>query len=72
MPARVGPGIRQLALYEPAILTAADQDRYTGWVPRFDQEMSQGWVAAAMITSMFGGTSLPRPSRSCRGGCWRP
>ena len=52
--ARVGPGIRQLALYEPAILTAADQDRYTGWVPRFDQEMSQGQVAAAMITSMFG------------------
>jgi hypothetical protein len=23
-------------------------------VPRFDQEMSQGQVAAAMITSMFG------------------
>ena len=35
--ARAGPGIRQLALYEPAILTAADQDRYTGWVPRFDR-----------------------------------
>ena len=52
--ARVGPGIRQLALYEPAILTAADKDRYTSWVPRFDQEMSQGRVAAAMITSMFG------------------
>ncbi|HEY6498022.1 MAG TPA: alpha/beta fold hydrolase, partial [Streptosporangiaceae bacterium] len=52
--ARVGPGIRQLALYEPAILTAADQDRYTGWVPRFDEEMSQGRAAAAMITSMFG------------------
>ena len=52
--ARVGPGIRQLALYEPAILTAADKDRYTSWVPRFDQEMSQGQVAAAMITSMFG------------------
>ena len=41
-------------MYEPAILTAADQDRYTGWVPRFDQEMSQGRVAAALITSMFG------------------
>jgi pimeloyl-ACP methyl ester carboxylesterase len=52
--ARAGPGIRQLALYEPAILTAADKDRYTSWVPRFDQEMSQGQVAAAMITSMFG------------------
>jgi pimeloyl-ACP methyl ester carboxylesterase len=52
--ARVGPGIRQLALYEPAILTAADKERYSGWVPRFDQEMSQGRAGAAMITSMFG------------------
>ncbi len=52
--ARVGRAIRQLALYEPAILTAADKDRYTGWVPRFDQEMSRDQVAAALITSMFG------------------
>jgi pimeloyl-ACP methyl ester carboxylesterase len=52
--ARGGTAIRQLALYEPAILTAADQDRYTSWVPRFDQEMSRGQVAAALITSMFG------------------
>ena len=52
--ARVGRDIRQLALYEPAILTAADKDRYTGWVPRFDEEMGRDQVAAAMITSMFG------------------
>jgi pimeloyl-ACP methyl ester carboxylesterase len=52
--ARGGTAIHQLALYEPAILTAADQDRYTSWVPRFDQEMSRGQVAAGLITSMFG------------------
>jgi pimeloyl-ACP methyl ester carboxylesterase len=52
--ARAGPGIRQLALYEPAILTDADQDRYTRWVHRFDEEISRGRVGAALITSMFG------------------
>jgi len=52
--ARAGPAIRQLALYEPAILTAAERDRCTRWVDRFDEEMSQGRVAAALITSMFG------------------
>ena len=52
--ARTGPAIRRLALYEPAILTAADKDRYAGWVPRFDEEISRGQVAAALITSMFG------------------
>ena len=52
--ALAGPAIRRLALYEPAILTAADKDRYAGWVPRFDEEISRGQVAAALITSMFG------------------
>ena len=45
--ARVGPAIRQLALYEPALLTAADKGRYSGWVPRFDEEIGRGQVAGA-------------------------
>jgi pimeloyl-ACP methyl ester carboxylesterase len=50
--ARVQPTIRQIAAYEPALLM--DTTRYTGWVRRFDQEMAQGKVAAALITSMYG------------------
>jgi pimeloyl-ACP methyl ester carboxylesterase len=50
--ARIQPAIRQIAAYEPALLM--DTTRYTGWVPRFDREMAQGKVAAALITSMYG------------------
>jgi pimeloyl-ACP methyl ester carboxylesterase len=50
--ARTQPAIRQIAAYEPALLM--DTTRYTGWVGRFDQEMAQGNVAAAEITSMYG------------------
>src|SRR5215207_557428 len=50
--ARTQPVIRQIAAYEPALLL--DRSRYTGWVRRFDQEMAQGKVAAALITSLYG------------------
>jgi pimeloyl-ACP methyl ester carboxylesterase len=50
--ARTQPAIRQIAAYEPALLM--DTTRYTGWVARFDQEMAQGKVAAALVTSMYG------------------
>ncbi len=50
--ARTRPAIRKVALYEPALLT--DAARYTGWMPRFDREMAQGKVAAALITCMYG------------------
>jgi len=50
--ARAQPAIRQIAAYEPALLL--DRSRYTGWVRRFDQEMAQGKVAAALITSLYG------------------
>ena len=50
--ARTQPAIRQVAAYEPALLM--DTTRYTGWIGRFDQEMAQGKVAAAEITSMYG------------------
>jgi pimeloyl-ACP methyl ester carboxylesterase len=50
--ARAQPAIRRIAAYEPALLM--DAARYTGWVARFDQEMAQGKVAAALITSMYG------------------
>jgi pimeloyl-ACP methyl ester carboxylesterase len=50
--ARAQPAIRQIAAYEPALLLA--MTRYTGWVRRFDREMAQGKVAAALITSLYG------------------
>ncbi len=50
--ARTQPAIRKIAAYEPALLM--DGTRYTGWVRRFDREMAQGKVAAALITSMYG------------------
>jgi pimeloyl-ACP methyl ester carboxylesterase len=52
--ARTDPTIRKLAVYEPALLMAEDAARYTGWVSRFDQEMAEGNVPAALITSMYG------------------
>ena len=50
--ARTRPDIRQIAAYEPALLM--DVTHYTGWVTRFDREMAEGRVAAALITSMYG------------------
>ena len=50
--ARTLPAIRKIAVYEPALLM--DGTRHTDWLSRFDQEMAQGKVSAAMITSMFG------------------
>jgi pimeloyl-ACP methyl ester carboxylesterase len=46
------PAIEQIALYEPALLL--DGTTHTAWVTRFDQEMAQGKVAAALVTSMKG------------------
>jgi pimeloyl-ACP methyl ester carboxylesterase len=51
--ARTQPAIRQVAAYEPALLMDRSS-RYTGWVRRFDREMAQGKVAAALITSVRG------------------
>jgi pimeloyl-ACP methyl ester carboxylesterase len=50
--ARTLPGIRKIAVYEPAL--AMDAARNTAWLGRFDREMASGKVAAAMITSMYG------------------
>lgn len=46
------PTIRKMALYEPALLM--DGAAHTAWLPRFDQEMAEGKVAAALVTSMKG------------------
>jgi len=50
--ARTLPGLRMIAVYEPAL--AMDATRNTAWLTRFDREMASGKVAAAMITSMYG------------------
>jgi len=46
--ARAVPAIRQVAVYEPALLMDTS-GRYTSWVGRFDQEMARGQVADALI-----------------------
>ncbi len=46
------PTIQKMALYEPALLM--DGTAHTAWLPRFDQEMAEGKVAAALVTSMKG------------------
>ena len=46
------PGIRMIAVYEPAL--AMDATRNTAWLERFDRELADGKLAAAMITSMYG------------------
>jgi pimeloyl-ACP methyl ester carboxylesterase len=55
--ARTLPGIDKVALYEPALV--ADGARYTSWLPRFDLEIADGNVGAAMVTSMFGLELMP-------------
>jgi pimeloyl-ACP methyl ester carboxylesterase len=50
--ARTLPDLRKVAVYEPALLT--DGTKHTDWLHRFDREMADGNVAAAMITSMDG------------------
>jgi len=50
--ARTNPAIRKVAVYEPALLPA--DTKHTDWLPRFDREMADGKVSAALITSMFG------------------
>ena len=44
--------IKRVAVYEPALLLG-DPAR-TAWLPRFERELAQGQVSAAMITSMKG------------------
>jgi pimeloyl-ACP methyl ester carboxylesterase len=50
--ARTNPGLRKVAVYEPAL--ALDPAPHTAWLARFDRELAQGKVGAAMVTSMFG------------------
>jgi pimeloyl-ACP methyl ester carboxylesterase len=45
--------IRQVAVYEPALLPDRS-GQYTSWTSRFDQEMARGQAADALITSMYG------------------
>ena len=46
------PAIQQMALYEPALLL--DGTTHTAWLKRYDQQMAQGKVAAAVVTCMKG------------------
>jgi pimeloyl-ACP methyl ester carboxylesterase len=46
------PAIEKMALYEPALLM--DGTAHTSWLPRYDQEMAEGKVAAALVTCMKG------------------
>ena len=50
--ARVLPDIRKVAVYEPALIQQGTA--CTSWLPRYDREMAQGKVAAALVTSMAG------------------
>ncbi|MEU8259306.1 alpha/beta hydrolase [Micromonospora sp. NPDC048999] len=47
------PAITSVAVYEPALLMEGSA-RQTTWLSRFDREMAEGRVAAALITSMKG------------------
>ncbi|MFD7158840.1 alpha/beta fold hydrolase [Kribbella sp. NPDC059898] len=55
--ARTLSSLKQIALYEPAIV--ADGAPHREWLRRFDQEIARGDVAGAMVTSMFGFEMAP-------------
>src|SRR6185369_2396594 len=46
------PAIQKLAIYEPPL--SIDHTTYPAWVTRFDREVAQGKIAAAMITGIKG------------------
>jgi pimeloyl-ACP methyl ester carboxylesterase len=48
------PEIEQVAVYEPALLVGAYDRSLVGWIDRFDREIGDGDVSAAMVTSMLG------------------
>jgi pimeloyl-ACP methyl ester carboxylesterase len=50
--ARTSPRIHKLAIYEPP-LSVADSD-LVAWLPRFDREIAEGKLAAAMLTGIRG------------------
>ncbi|HZX01296.1 alpha/beta hydrolase [Kribbella sp.] len=55
--ARTLPSLKQIALYEPAIV--ADGAPHREWLVRFDQQLARGDLAGAMVTSMFGFEMAP-------------
>jgi pimeloyl-ACP methyl ester carboxylesterase len=51
------PAIRKVALYEPPL--SINHSTPMGWVTRYDREVAQGDLAAAMITAMNGTQTGP-------------
>lgn len=51
------PTIHKAALYEPALIV--NDSISTAWVTRYDREMAQGKVAAALVTGMKGAQMGP-------------
>lgn len=60
--ARVLPGIDRIAVYEPALVMSPG-GKHTTWMARYDEEMAQDKVSAAMVTSMLGLDLAPPPMR---------
>ncbi|HXO58215.1 MAG TPA: alpha/beta hydrolase [Candidatus Acidoferrum sp.] len=52
------PAIQKAAIFEPPLMV--DGPAPTAWLTRFDREMTQGKVAAAMITGMKGAEMGPQ------------
>jgi pimeloyl-ACP methyl ester carboxylesterase len=50
--ARTMPSIRRVAVYEPALVLAGED--LSSWLHRYDQEIAEGRVAAALVTAMMG------------------
>lgn len=55
--ARMLPAIRKAAIYEPPLFMSSSEP--TAFVTRFEQEMAQGKVAAALVTAMKGAQMGP-------------
>lgn len=51
------PAIHKVALYEPALI--ANGSASTAWVARYDREMAQGKLSAALVTGMKGAQMGP-------------
>jgi pimeloyl-ACP methyl ester carboxylesterase len=59
--ALVTPAVQKIALYEPPLSIKGSTP--TSWVPRYESEIAQGKLAAAVVTALKGGGVEPRFER---------
>jgi hypothetical protein len=48
------PAVRRVALYEPPLPISGSSPSSKEWLPRFDREIAEGKLVAALVTGLRG------------------